>query len=60
VHKRAQHVADDFATHPGTPYPLRIRGGEEVIALVGSARLSVCSHKTKRFVVALQYEGEET
>jgi hypothetical protein len=60
VHKRAQHVADYFATHPGMPHRIRIRGGEEVIAIVGSARLSVCSHKTTRFVVALKYEGEET
>jgi hypothetical protein len=59
-HKRAQHVADYFATHPGMPHSIRIRGGEEVVAIVGSARLSVCSHKTKRFVVALKYEGEET
>ena len=60
VHKREQHVADDFATHPGTPHTIRMRGGEEVIAIVGSARLYVCSHKTKRFIVALQYEGEDT
>jgi hypothetical protein len=60
VHKREQHVADYFATHPGTPHTIRIRGGEEVSAIVGSARLYVCSHKTKRFVVALKYEGEET
>ena len=60
LHKRAQHVADYFATHPGTPHTIHIRGGEEVIAIVGRARLSVCSHKTTRFVVALQYEGEET
>jgi hypothetical protein len=60
VHKREQHVADYFATHPGTPHTIRIRGGEEVIAIVGSARLYVCSHKTKRFVVALKYEGEDT
>jgi hypothetical protein len=60
VHKREQHVADYFATHPGTPQTLRIRGGEEVVALVGSARLYVCSHKTKRFIVALKYEGEDT
>jgi hypothetical protein len=50
VHKREQQVADYFATHPGTPHTIRIRGGEEVIAIVGSAR----------FVVALKYEGEET
>jgi len=60
VQKRAQHVADSFATHPGTPHTIRIRGGQEVIALVGSARLYVSSHRTKRFVVALKYEGEDT
>ena len=60
VHKREQHVADYFATHPGTPHIIRIRGGEEVTAIVGSARLYVCAHKTKRFVVALKYEGEAT
>jgi len=59
-HKREQHVTDYFATHPGTPHTIRIRGGEEVVAIVGSARLYVCSHKTKRFVVALKYEGEDT
>jgi hypothetical protein len=57
---RDQHVADSFATHPGTPYRIRIRGGEEVVALVGSARLSVCAHKTKRFIVAITYAEEET
>src|SRR6266850_6916438 len=60
VGKRAQHVADYFATHPGTPYSIRIRGGAEVSAMVGSARLYVCSHKTKRFIVAIKYEEEET
>src|SRR5262250_2632369 len=60
VGKRAQHVADYFATHPGTPYAIRIRGGETVVAIVGSARLYVCSHKTKRFIVAIKYEAEET
>ena len=60
LRKRDQRVADYFATHPGTPYPIRIRGGEKVIAIVGSARLYVCTHNTKRFVVALKYESEET
>ena len=59
LHKRAQNVSDYFATHPGTPHTIRIRGGQEVVAIVGSARLYVCAHKTKRFVVALQYEGED-
>jgi hypothetical protein len=58
--KREQHVADYFATHPGTPHTIRIRGGEEVLIWVSSARLYVCSHKTKRFIVAIKYEEEET
>jgi len=58
--KRAQHVADSFATQPGTPHRLRIRGGAAVSAMVGRARLSVCSHKTKRFLVAIKYAEEET
>jgi hypothetical protein len=60
LHKRDQHVADYFARQPGTPQPIRIRGGEAVGALVGSARLSVCSHHPKRFIVAIPYEDEET
>ena len=60
VGKREQHVADYFATHSGTPHTIRIRGGDEVVAMVRSARLYVCSHKTKRFIVAMKYEGEET
>jgi hypothetical protein len=60
VGKRAQPVADYFATHPGTPYSIRIRGGAEVVAMVGSARLYVCAHKTKRFLVAIKYAEEET
>src|SRR5882762_2748482 len=32
VGKRAQPVADYFATHPGTPYSIRIRGGDEIVA----------------------------
>jgi tRNA U34 2-thiouridine synthase MnmA/TrmU len=60
VGKRAQHVADSFATHPGTPHRIRMRGGAEVSAMVGSARLYVCSHKTKRLIVAITYEEEET
>ena len=60
IGKREQHVADYFATHPGTPQRICIRGGEEMVAMVSSARLYVCSHKTKRFVVAIKYEQEET
>jgi hypothetical protein len=58
--QRDQHVADDCATHPGTPYSIRIRGGDEVGAMVGSARWYVCAHTTKRFRVAITYAEEET
>src|SRR6266851_2738302 len=58
--QREQHVADYFATHPGTPHTIRIRGGDEVVVWVSSARLYVCSHNTKRFIVAIKYEEEET
>ena len=57
---REQHVADYFATHAGTPHTTRIRGGEEVVVWVSSARLYVCAHKTKRFIVAIKYAEEET
>lgn len=60
VYQREQHLADYFATHPGTPQTIRIRGGDEVVAMVGSARVYLCSHKTKRFIVAIKYTGEET
>src|SRR5215475_12421178 len=60
VGQRHQHVADYFATHPGPPHRIRIRGGEEVSAMVGSARLYLCAHKTKRFIVAIKYQEEET
>lgn len=60
IGKREQHVAAYFATHPGTPHRLRIRGGDEIVAMVGSARLYVCAHETKRFIVAIKYEEEET
>jgi hypothetical protein len=59
IGKREQHVADYFASHPGTPHRIRIRGGAEVVATVGSARLYVCSHHTKRLIVAIKYAEEE-
>ena len=60
VQQREQPVADYCATHPGTPHTLRIRGGQEVVAIVGRAKWYVSSHNTQRVVVALNYEGEDT
>jgi hypothetical protein len=47
-----------FETFPGTSMTIRIRGHQEQVCLVGSARLMVLAHQTKRFVIALAYEGE--
>ncbi len=44
---------------PGTPLSIRIRGGVEPVTTVGSARLLVTAHQTKRFVMAMKYEGED-
>jgi hypothetical protein len=47
-----------FAKFPGTLQTMTIRGGNTVTVMVGSARLYVCAHGQKRFVLALKYEGE--
>ena len=49
-----------FTSYPGVTQMIRIRGGEAVPVTVGSARLVVCAHGQKRFVIALKYEGEAT
>ena len=51
-------VAQYFSSYPGTKQKIVIRGGKQEEATVGSARLTVCSHGKKRFVIALKYEGE--
>ena len=55
---RPLSVSQYFERYPGVPQPLRIRGGETIPAIVGSARLYVCAQRKKRFVIALHYEGE--
>ena len=55
---RTQSLDDYFSTHPGVGQRIRIRGGKEVVATIGSARLHVCAHGKKRFVIALKYPGE--
>lgn len=52
-------VEQYFASYPGTENKVAIRGGKQEKVVVGSARLHVCSHGTKRFVIALKYEGEK-
>lgn len=52
-------VEEYFLKHSGVPQSIRIRGAKKETIIVSSARLYVCSHKKKRFVIALKYEGEQ-
>ena len=52
-------VEQYFVKHPGIPQKITIRGGKQMSAVIGSARLHVCAHGKKRFVIALKYEGED-
>jgi hypothetical protein len=47
-----------FCQYPGVPYTVKIRGGEAAHVCVSRARLSGDAHHTKRFMMALTYEGE--
>jgi hypothetical protein len=58
-HGKTMSVTTFFTRYPGVAQTIRIRGGDEVTVWVSSARLSVCAHGTKRFVIALKYVGEE-
>jgi hypothetical protein len=55
---REWSVTEYFCTYPGVPQRVRLRGGEEVEVTVSSARVHVCAHGRKRFVIALNYPGE--
>jgi hypothetical protein len=61
VHFRGKKlsVKEYFSKYPCTAQKIKIRGGEEVNCLIGSARLHVPSHGKKRFVIALKYEKDE-
>ena len=51
-------MTEYFQAYPGVPQRIKVRGGEETEVIVSSARLHVCSHGKKRFVIALKYPGE--
>jgi hypothetical protein len=61
VRSRGQQMSVEayFAKYGGGLQEIKIRGGGSAKVMVGSARLYVLSHKKKRFVIALKYEGEE-
>ncbi len=52
-------VQEFFRRYAPIEASLVIRGGKTEEVLMGSARLFVPSHGTKRLVIALKYEGEE-
>jgi hypothetical protein len=56
---KEMHVEKYFSKYPGTEQTIKIRGGKETRVIVGSARLHLCSHGKKRFILALKYEGED-
>lgn len=55
---KKRSVENYFASFPGTDQIIQVRGGDQVLANIGSARLKVHSHGKKRFVIALKYDGE--
>jgi len=58
---RSRRIAVEqyFTSYPGIENKIAIRGRKQEKVTVGSARLHVCSHGKKRFVIALKYEGEK-
>jgi hypothetical protein len=55
---RTLPVEEYFRRHPDVRAKLSIRGGKEIPIFINSARIYVCTHGVKRFVVAVRYEGE--
>jgi hypothetical protein len=53
---REWSLTEYFRASPGVPQ--RVRGGEAIEAMVGSARVQVCAPGKQRCVVALKYSGE--
>ena len=47
-----------FAAYPGVAQRVSVRGGPEITVSVSRARVHVCAHGQKRFVIALRYPGE--
>ncbi len=52
-------VKDYFSKHEGVSQTVSVRGGKITEMTVGSARLMVKAHGTKRFIIAVKNEGED-
>ena len=55
---RKIRLTSRFGNRNGIETRLPIRGGNIQATVIDSARLHVCSHGKKRFIIALKYEGE--
>jgi len=55
---RTLSIEEYFRRHPDVPVKLRVRGGDEIPVFIKSARIYVCAHTAKRFVIAIRYAGE--
>ena len=51
-------VKEYFSKYSCTAQKIKIRGGEVVNCMMGSARLYVPSHGKKRFIIAIKYEND--
>jgi len=51
-------VENYFTSYPGVEQTVTVRGGKTQQVTICAARLHVCSHNKKRYVIALKYEGE--
>lgn len=57
--KHATSCDHHFSRYSGWEHAIKIRGREDKKICAGGARLYVPSHNTKRFVIAMKYEGEK-
>ena len=58
---KERSLSDFFTLYPSVKQRLRVRGGTEEIEIrVSSARVQVCAHGKKRFVIAMRYPDEKT
>jgi hypothetical protein len=60
AHKGKSRTLDTYfnTLNPGVAVAMKVRGGKDIRVTAAGARLKVEAHGTKRFVVALKYEGE--
>lgn len=54
---KERSVEEYFEKNKGVQQTIKIRGKETKV-IMGGIRVHVCAHNTKRFVIALKYEGE--